>query len=156
MRAHTASGTGPELPFAPEPTAFWLTGKRVRGSAPALGTGGSVPATSGMTLERDGVLVAGVLAVGFVVGCAVGCVAGFGVGRDPEATDLLTGDAGGVEVRSRASVAVGGPAPQAVRARQISAPATVLALAVVLRGKVRSVRQSRRSGSATVTTSGCR
>src|SRR5680860_1286805 len=48
MRAHTASGTGPTLAFAPPPTAAWFAGNRVRGSAPACGTGASLVLAGGV------------------------------------------------------------------------------------------------------------
>ena len=63
MRAHTASGTGPTLAFAPPPTAAWFAGNRVRGSAPACGTGASLVLAGGVARVGDGVLVLDVVAV---------------------------------------------------------------------------------------------
>ena len=56
MRAHTASGIGPVLALAPEPTAARFVGKRVCGSAPARGTGASLVLRGVVAWVGDGLV----------------------------------------------------------------------------------------------------
>ena len=114
MRAHTASGTAPTLAFAPEPTAIGFLGKRVPGSAPALGTGTS-------------------LAPGGGVVCG-GVVCG-----DDDVTGALVRDAMVVKGGAvGASTAAGTPAPQPTSTKEVRATAVVVA--VLLRRMARPVR----------------
>ena len=133
MRAHTASGTGPELALAPEPTAAWFAGNRAFGSAPASGTRASVVFAGGVVwvgggdgvVARDPVAVAGVVGDGVLL-----------------AVHLVAVDPAAVGVGVLTSFETGEPAlqPARARARQVRMLAHVVPLAVPLRRIVRSVR----------------
>ena len=119
MRARTASGTGPELAFAPEPTAAWLAGNRVFGSAPASGTGASVVFAGGVV--RGGGVVAG-------DPVAVTGVVGDGVLLEVDPVTVAA-EAAGVGVTW---FETDEPALQPARARKVRMPAHVVPLAVPL------------------------
>ncbi len=66
MRSHALSGTGSTVVLAPAPTAGRLAGKRMAGSAPERGTGGSTWDAFAVAGFVAGVLT-GVLAGGWVL-----------------------------------------------------------------------------------------
>lgn len=136
MRAHTASGIGPVLALAPEPTAARFGGNRVCGSAPARGTGASLVLGGVVAWVGDWVLVLDDVAV---PGSGVG-----GVLLALEVVDIGVGVERVPVVLVLALLTAGEPAPQparvSVRARQVRALAAVVALTVALRRIVRSVR----------------
>lgn len=117
MRAHTAPGTVRTLALAPEPTATGFLGNRIRGSAPARGTGARPLIPGGIARGGEGVIVRDALVVA-VVGAVVAV----------RAEDVV------------ASLAAGESAPPPARTRQVRALAVMVALAVLLRAMVRSVR----------------
>lgn len=136
MRAHTGSGTKPTLAFAPGPTAAGLVGNRVRGSAPACGRGGSLVLPGGVARGGGGAGF-GVLRLDVDVGPTGN------VRRLLVVVVVCAVDVAAVGVRAEAvavSIATGGPAPQLARTMQVSTLAVVVALVVLLRGMVRSVR----------------
>jgi len=117
--------------LAPEPTAAWFVGNRIRGSAPASGTGASLVLVGVVACAGDGALVLDAVAV---VGAGVaGVVLELGV--------LDVDRAAGVDLL--ALLAAGEPALQPARARLVRATAVVAALAVLLRRIVRSFVQPR-------------
>lgn len=146
MRAHTASGTGPFLALAPAPTAGGFVGKRIRGSAPATGTGASLVLAGGVACVGDPVLVLdGIAVVGAGMEEVLPALDAVDIGVDV--------DRAAVEDPLLASPAAGEPAtqPARVRVRQVRALTAVAGLTVALGRIVGSVRLTPgRSESATV------
>jgi|GEM_PF-3450938 len=141
MRAHTGPEIKVTLALAPGPTAAGFLGNRVRGSAPACGTGGSLVLPGGVARGGGD--------VGF--GALRTLVVDFGWTGNMRRL-LVVAVVGAVDVAAAvavraedvvASIAAGEPVPQPARTRQVSQPAVVVALVVLLRGIVRSVRLGR-------------
>lgn len=138
MRDHNASGIAAAFALAPEPVAAWFAGNRVRGSAPARGTGASVVLPDG--LPGNGVRRRVEAVVDFRVGGGEGLVeVGFEVGFEVEVEVEVEVGRAGVGVAVPTSFAVGDPALQPLSARSASAPAAAVPRAVVFRRIVRSV-----------------
>ena len=134
MRAHTAPGTAPARALAPEPTAAGFLGNRMRGWA-----GRRLALADVVVSGRGGGLIRGAVVV-------VGRGRGFGVLLVLDVVEVIVDVGRDDDVAG--SVAAGEPAPQPPSTRQ--AMVLAVALAVRLRGIVRSVRLGeRRSYSAT-------
>ena len=134
MRAHTASGTLRTVALPPEPTAAGFFGNRIRGSAPARGTGASPDAVGVMACGMDFQVLLALAAVEVMVEVLVEVMVEVKV--DVGRADVAVS----VAVLIVVSIAAGEPAPQPARRRQARLVTVATALAVLLRGMVRSVR----------------